>query len=82
MAANGGALLERRSSVRRSQSMVLEEDRGPPADEELMFRSQGSNEQPSGAPLKIGAVLDRDSAEPKSRLAKEGGDHGGGPSGK
>ncbi|GJN17605.1 hypothetical protein PR202_gb04685 [Eleusine coracana subsp. coracana] len=36
-----GAQLERRSSVRRSQSMVLEEDRGSPADEELMFRSQG-----------------------------------------
>ncbi|KAF0910487.1 hypothetical protein E2562_002941 [Oryza meyeriana var. granulata] len=80
MAANGGgALLERRSSVQRSQSMVLEEDWGPPADEELMFRSQGSNEQSSGGgggTLKIGAVLDRDSAAPKSRLSKD--DHGGG----
>ncbi|KAG8050988.1 hypothetical protein GUJ93_ZPchr0009g634 [Zizania palustris] len=48
MAANGGgALLERRSSVRWSQSMVLEDDRGPPADEEHAFRSQGSNEPSS-----------------------------------
>ncbi|KAG8055346.1 hypothetical protein GUJ93_ZPchr0001g29591 [Zizania palustris] len=66
MASNGGgALLER-----RSQSMVPEEDGGPPADEEHMFRSQSSNEQ--------SAVLDRDSATPKSRLAKDAGDHGGG----
>ncbi|KAL5222259.1 hypothetical protein ABZP36_026972 [Zizania latifolia] len=80
MAANGGgALLERRSSVRRSQSMVLEEDRGPPADEEHMFRSQGSNEPSSGGgAVKIGAVLDRDSAAPKSRLGKDAGEHGGG----
>ncbi|XP_062222080.1 rop guanine nucleotide exchange factor 9-like [Phragmites australis] len=78
MAASGGAQLERRSSVRRSQSMVLEEDRGLPADEELMFRSQGSNNEPPGGSLKIGAVLDKDSAAPKSRLAKD--DHGGGHS--
>ncbi|KAG8078002.1 hypothetical protein GUJ93_ZPchr0007g4835 [Zizania palustris] len=80
MAANGGgALLERRSSVRRSQSMVLEDDRGPPGDEEHTFRSQGSNEPSSGwGAVKIGVVLDRDSAAPKSRLAKDGGEHGGG----
>ncbi|GJM93061.1 hypothetical protein PR202_ga09585 [Eleusine coracana subsp. coracana] len=67
-----GAQLERRSSVRRSQSMVLEEDRGSPADEELMFRSQGSNSDSvgGGAALRIGAVLDEDSAAPKSCLTK------------
>lgn len=67
-----GAQLERRSSVRRSQSMVLEEDRGSPADEELMFRSQGSNSDSvgGGAELRIGAVLDKDSAAPKSCLTK------------
>uniref|UniRef100_A0A0D9V5X5 PRONE domain-containing protein n=1 Tax=Leersia perrieri TaxID=77586 RepID=A0A0D9V5X5_9ORYZ len=79
MAVNG--VLERRSSVRRSQSMVREEE--DTADDELMFRSQGSNDPSSGngggGALKIGAVLDRDSAAPKSRLAKDaGGDHGGG----
>lgn len=58
--------------------MVQEEDRGQPPDEELMFRSQGSNTEPSGGALKIGAVLDKDSAAPKSRLAEQSG----GPSGK
>ncbi|KAK3162003.1 hypothetical protein QOZ80_1BG0084070 [Eleusine coracana subsp. coracana] len=52
--------------------MVLEEDRGSPADEELMFRSQGSNSDSAGggAALRIGAVLDKDSAAPKSCLTK------------
>lgn len=58
--------------------MVQEEDRGQPADDELMFRSQGSNTEPSGEPLKIGAVLEKDSGAPKSRLAEQSG----GPSGK
>lgn len=72
-ASGGGSLLERRSSVRRSQSMVSEEGRGTPADEDLG----------GCGTLKIGAVLDKDSAEPKSRLAKDTGEHGGGgPSGK
>ncbi|TVU35040.1 hypothetical protein EJB05_16907 [Eragrostis curvula] len=72
MASIGGAQLERRSSVRRSQSMVLEEDRGSPAAEEQMFRSQGSNLEPvgGGAALRIGAVLDKDTAAPKSCLVK------------
>ncbi|XP_040377990.1 rop guanine nucleotide exchange factor 9 isoform X2 [Oryza brachyantha] len=77
-ANGGGALLERRSSVQRSQSMVLEEDRGPPADGEQLTSSGGGG----GGALKIGAVLDRDSTEaPKSRLAKDAGDHGGGGGG-
>uniref|UniRef100_I1NRT4 PRONE domain-containing protein n=2 Tax=Oryza glaberrima TaxID=4538 RepID=I1NRT4_ORYGL len=67
-ASGGGSLLERRSSVRRSQSMVSEEGRGTPADEDLG----------GGGTLKIGAVLDKDSAAPKSRLAKDTGEHGGG----
>jgi hypothetical protein len=72
MASVGGAQLERRSSVRRSQSMVLEEDRGSPADEELMLRSQGANCEPTGggAAPRIGAVLDKDSVAAKSCLAK------------
>ncbi|XP_066309699.1 rop guanine nucleotide exchange factor 9-like isoform X1 [Miscanthus floridulus] len=59
---SAGAQLERRSSMRRSQSMVQEEDRGQPPDEEQMSRSQGSSTAP---------VLDKDSAAPKSRLAEQ-----------
>jgi len=55
--------------MRRSQSMVQEEDRGQPPDEEQMSRSQGSSTAP---------VLDKDSAAPKSRLAEQSA----GPSGK
>jgi hypothetical protein len=67
MASIGGAQLER-----RSQSMVLEEDRGSPADEELMVRSQGGNCEVVGGgdALRIGAVLDNDSVAPKSCPAK------------
>jgi hypothetical protein len=72
MASIGGAQLERQGSVRRSQSMVLEEDRGSPADEELMVRSQGGNCEPVGGgdALRVGAVLDKDSVAPKSCPAK------------
>ncbi|KAF8766262.1 hypothetical protein HU200_007775 [Digitaria exilis] len=73
MAASAGAQLERRSSVRRSQSMAQEEDRGQEIDEELMLRSQGSSTEPSGGPAKIAAVVEKDSAATKQS---------GGPSGK
>ncbi|KAF8663769.1 hypothetical protein HU200_055095 [Digitaria exilis] len=65
MAASAGAQLERRSSVRRSQSMAQEEDRGQEVDEELMLRSQGSSTEPSGGPAKIAAVVEKDSAATK-----------------
>jgi hypothetical protein len=67
MASVGGAQLER-----RSQSMVLEEDWGSPANEELMLRSQGANCEPIGgeAAPRIGAVLDKGSVAAKSCLAK------------
>ncbi|OEL22457.1 Rho guanine nucleotide exchange factor 8 [Dichanthelium oligosanthes] len=50
--------------------MAQEENRGQQADEELMFRNQGSNTEPSG---KVGAVLDKDSAAPKPRPAEQSG---------
>lgn len=76
MAASAAAQLERRSSVRRSQGMAQEEDRGQTADEELMFRSQRSNTEPSKI---AGAVVDKDSAATKSSRPAE---QSGGPSGK
>lgn len=73
MAASAGAQLERRSSVRRSQSMAQEKGRGQTADEELiMSRSQGSNTEPSGGSAKIGAALDKDSAATTTKSQPSG----------
>ncbi|WVZ68765.1 hypothetical protein U9M48_017661 [Paspalum notatum var. saurae] len=59
MAASAGAQLERRSSVRRSQSMAQEEGRGQPADEEK---------------IDVAAVLDSDNlAPPKPRVPEQSG---------
>ena len=78
MAASAGAQLERRSSVRRTQGMAQEEERGQTtADEELMLRSQAGSTEPAGGSAKIvGATLDKDGAAPKSR------EQSAGPSGK
>ena len=77
MAASAGAQLERRSSVRRTQGMAQEEERGHTADEELMLRSQGGSTEPAGGSAKIvGAALDKDGAAPRSR------EQSAGPSGK
>ena len=76
MAASAGAQLERRSSVRRTQGMAQEEERGHTADEELMLRSQAGSTEPAGGSAKIGAALDKDGAAPKSR------EQSAGPSGK
>ena len=77
MAASAGAQLERRSSVRRTQGMAQEEERGQTtADEELMLRSQAGSTEPAGGSAKIGAALDKDGAAPKSR------EQSAGPSGK
>jgi len=77
MAASAGAQLERRSSVRRTQGMAQEEERGQTtADEELMLRSQAGSTEPAGGSTKIGAALDKDGAAPKPR------EQSAGPSGK
>ncbi|PAN28409.1 hypothetical protein GQ55_5G151100 [Panicum hallii var. hallii] len=72
MAASAGAQLERRSSVRRTQGMAQEEERGQTADEEIMLRSQGGNTEPAGGSAKVVAALDKDSAAPKSREQSAG----------
>ena len=76
MAASAGAQLERRSSVRRTQGMAQEEERGHTADEELMLRSQAGSTEPASGSAKIGAALDKDGAAPKPR------EQSAGPSGK
>ncbi|KAG2600874.1 rop guanine nucleotide exchange factor 9-like [Panicum virgatum] len=73
MAASAGAQLERRSSVRRTQGMAQEEERGQTtADEELMLRSQAGSTEPAGGSAKIGAALDKDGAAPKPREQSAG----------